>query len=79
MVKLVKRELKLKRDWIGARVRARRELPAYIIVAAGTEGTVESTYRGRFGVQFDGCEHCGARVYRRGTAGQDLEYLGHPA
>ena len=68
---------KLKRDWVGKRVRATREIrTGQYTVPAGRMGTVEGTYRGTFHVWFDGCKCCGVRVYVRLSSASSLEYMG---
>lgn len=66
---------KLKRDWVGRRVRTRRELRSGMMqIPADTILTVESNRSG-LTLSTQPCEHCGVRIFVRRVPESDVELL----
>lgn len=69
---------KLNRDWIGLRVRLRREATnAYATLAAGTEGEITGYSSGRPRIEFmsDECPKCKVRIRISGMSRLDFDIL----
>lgn len=67
---------KLRRDWIGKKVRLRKELrTSLLVIQADTVCTVKYAHRGAELIT-DPCACCGVRVHIRKAGWDDLEFLG---
>jgi|GEM_PF-3148631 len=69
---------KLNRDWVGLRVRLRREASnAYGVLPAGTEGVIKHYSSGRPRIEFmsDECPHCKVRIRISGMSRFDFDIL----
>ena len=77
-MKLEKRTLRLKRDWRGAIVKAKRDIAnnGGERIRAGWIGKVSHNYGG-LNIWFDMCKVCGTRMSVSHVLERDVEYLGH--
>lgn len=69
---------KLNRDWVGLRVRLRREASnSLCTIPAGTEGVIDRYSVGRRAIGFEGdpCECCGVSVHISGLHRSDFVIL----
>ena len=78
-MKLEKRKLKLKRDWVGGIVVLLKEIENYhYTFPKGTKCYVTRNYMGLYLVS-EPCPQCGRRFFTVSRVPEsDVEYLGHP-
>lgn len=74
---VVREPPRLKRDWVGRRVRARRQLETgQVIVPGGALGIVRYKKPGTTTIAFDACLHCGVQpIVRVDDVGEAFEFV----